>query len=178
MSGQSTQAQNPRKRRRTRNTSISMPAQLPLDLPVKPAQAIAAPEARSHKDKKPKKSLISAPVKRPLIAGQLRKLAVPKPLSIQARKGGSGSTKSDVNRRGNKINKGWGTGGFAGGSDPGVPVDMGEPLNSKDPKQGRDAKSKLKTERKASDGAELWITRKTSYPAYLRSGVAAFIEKG
>lgn len=117
------------------------------------------------------------PVKRPLLPGHVKRLAVPKPVSLALRK--SGSTKEDVNRRGSKISKGWGSGGFdaidtaANGEDLGISTattDKGKAAESKSkPAQGK---------KKAVNSAEVWVTRKTSYSAYMRSGLATFINKG
>lgn len=104
------------------------------------------------------------PKKRKVIPGTLRRLALPRPVSTATRK--SGSTREDVNRRGNKINKGQGTGGFQSAADK---EDVGEAVRAD---EGKEESFKV------PHGAELWINRKTSYPAYLRSGIAAFVEKG
>lgn len=113
------------------------------------------------------------PSKRARLPGRLNKLAVPKPQSLAARKGGSGSTRPDVNRRGNKINKGWGTGGFDT-----IPL-IG--ATTEDIGESTSATGKASSSKSANSvpvGAEMWITRKSSYTAYLKSGVAAFMQKG
>lgn len=124
---------------------------------------------------KKKKKGVPEPTKRPLLPGRLNRLAVPKPQSLAARKGGSGSTRPDVNRRGNKINKGWGTGGFDS-APPAAAVgaeDIGELASDKDKK-----KQLSSSKKSIPEGAEMWITRKSAYSAYLKSGVSAFMQKG
>lgn len=159
-----------------------------------------------------KKKTRAAIKKRPLLPGTVRRLAVPRPVSLAASsKNPSGSTKEDVNRRGNKISKGQGTGGFA--SAPPFPPrtasdtaalgddedeDIGEPTSmaaidlddtvvvGDDDESGSLGGIKDKGKGKEREiaapvrggGAELWVTRKTTYPAYLRAGLAAFSEKG
>jgi hypothetical protein len=155
---------------RRKKTRVSVPAD-DASLSSKPHQFGGLLSATAAKVKKALKKGTLQPTKRQLISGRLNKLAVPKPQSLAARKGGSGSTRPDINRRGNKINKGWGTGGFdttplAGGAKE----DVGEVAgSSREHKQGKPT---------VPVGAEMWITRKSSYPAYLKSGVAAFMHKG
>lgn len=128
--------------------------------------------ASSKKGKRTKKAVRESR-KRPILPGRLNRLAVPKPQSLAARKGGSGSTRPDVNRRGNKINKGWGTGGFDTAPPAGTSTeDIGELASDKD------KKTSSKSNKAAPVGAEMWITRKSAYSAYLKSGVAAFMHKG
>lgn len=159
-----------------KRTRVDSPAATASDVvPTKPAQPAAALSTSVP---------IPEPKKRKSIAGRLNRLAVPKPVSQAAKRTGSGSTKPDVNRRGNKINKGWGTGGF----DAGVPLngdeDLGETVTTKaDPKgKGKateaNAGSDKPNKSEAKNVAELWVTRKTSYPSYLRAGLAAFIDRG
>lgn len=146
--------------------------------PASPAK-VAIPAADISKTKRSKrttnkKAIVLPPSKRPLIPGRLNRLAVPKPQSLAARKSGSGSTRPDVNRRGNKINKGWGTGGFdSAPTDTAVGEDIGQVAAS-----GNDRKGRNGSKNSTPVGAEMWITRKSSYAAYLKSGVSAFMEKG
>lgn len=160
-----------------------------LDSPATTTATKEIVQADPHQSHPPpaKKLHLLEPKKRKPIAGRLNRLAVPKPISLATKRTGSGSTKPDINRRGNKINKGWGTGGF----DAGVPLrgdeDLGEAVNNDtaqaDPKgKGKEkeveATQSAKQSSSAKNMAELWITRKTSYPSYLRAGLAAFVEKG
>jgi hypothetical protein len=134
---------------------------------------LAAGSSRLRKGKATKVKGVLEPTKRQLLPGRLNRLAVPKPQSLAARKGGSGSTRPDVNRRGNKINRGWGTGGFDT-----VPLSAatGEDIGESTAGVGKTASNKPNTS--VPVGAEMWITRKSSYTAYLKSGVAAFMHKG
>jgi hypothetical protein len=159
-----------------------------LDSPA----AIVSEPAKQNQKTTPTKAddipYVLKPKKRKQIAGRLNRLAVPKPISLAAKRTGSGSTKPDINRRGNKINKGWGTGGF----DAGVPLngdeDLGEAVvdptttfPESDPKgkgKGKESTASASKTSSAKNVAELWITRKTSYPSYLKAGIAAFIDKG
>lgn len=129
--------------------------------------------SRTRKGKTAKSKGILQPNKRPLLPGRLNRLAVPKPQSLAARKGGSGSTRPDVNRRGNKINKGWGTGGFDS-----IPLDGTAAEDIGEINTGETNKASNKSIKPVPVGAEMWITRKSSYTAYLKSGVAAFMQKG
>ena len=174
-SGQSSQNVRKRKRTRVEDQKSIIFDNLPEGLPAKPVQAVA--ELRIHKAKENIRTKIPllVPTKRPVIAGRLKRLAVPKPVSLAVRSNSSGSTNPNVNRRGNKINKGWGTGGFDGAKD----VSAVEHARETDEDMSKENdRTNQKASKNNSDGPELWITRKTSYPAYLRSGVAAFMEKG
>lgn len=129
--------------------------------------------SKLKKGKRTKVKGVLKPTKRQSIPGRLNRLAVPKPQSLAARKGGSGSTRPDVNRRGNKINSGWGTGGFDTVPMSGIAAeDIGESTS------GVDKPASNKSNKSVPVGAEMWITRKSSYTAYLKSGVAAFMHKG
>lgn len=155
-----------RKKTRTSITSTGIASQL---------HRLAAPSKSKQGKAGAKSKGVLIPTKRPHLPGRLNRLAVPKPQSLAARKGGSGSTRPDVNRRGNKINKGWGTGGFdttplnAAGT---TTEDIGESTSA----PGKSSSSK--SNKSAPVGAEMWITRKSSYTAYLKAGVAAFMQKG
>ena len=171
----------------------------PTTMPGTSAAATAAAgkaegkQQQKKKKKKQREPVAREPKKRPLLAGTLKRLAVPKPISTVVRKSGSGSTRADVNRRGNKINKGWGTGGFHAG----VPVlpggeDVGTPVGAADKGKGRadaaDAEAPVDADeqqarleeqaRKKVVGEELWIKRAASYPAYMKEGLAAFRSRG
>jgi len=82
--------------------------------------------------------------------GRVQKLGVVKPKTKPQRV--SGTTKQNVSREGAVMNAGQGTGGFGSSS--------AEPRN---------ASGRIE---------EIWVTRKTSYAAYLKKGLAAFIERG
>ena len=185
VSGLSSQNHRKRKRNRTGPDSgapltTEIPVKMLANLPAKPVvEAVVAPTEDKTSKKKtgkvPRKSPLAIPTKRSLIPGRLKRLAVPKPVSLAARKSDCGTTRIDVNRRGNKVNKGWGTGGFGSSVEASESEDAEEPVKLEGVAS---VKGKQKAEKIKPDGPELWITRKTSYPAYLRSGVAAFIEKG
>lgn len=163
-----------RQRKRTRVESQKDGSRKKVVKPFK--ETVTAPAAVPAKQKKDKVAMIvTQPKKRKIIPGQLRRLAVPRPSALKKQKNTSGSTKPNVNRRGNKINNGMGTGGYAVApdiDDIGVPADQAAAADKGKGKEQDD------TEAASKSGAELWITRKTSYPAYLKSGVAAFVEKG
>ena len=168
----------PRPAKRTRLDSPAATTTTTETVQVDSKQPLPPPANKLH---------VLEPKKRKFIAGRLNRLAVPKPISLAAKRTGSGSMKPDINRRGNKINKGWGTGGF----DAGIPLrgdeDLGEAVNNDTAQAGPKGKGKekeveatqsAKQSSSAKNMAELWITRKTSYPSYLRAGLAAFVEKG
>lgn len=153
--------------------------------PVDAAAAAAATATRddAHRHLLRKAKSVSKPTKRERIPGRLKRLAVPHPTASSSRTNQhpSGSTKPDVNRRGNKVNKGWGTGGFLSTADLGTMfADAAQPGIQHDAKGKGRAKDggEVNEKKEMKVAAELWITRKTSYPAYLKSGVAAFVEKG
>ena len=181
------------------SVAADQPAEVSKPVTVAGASAAATTAAAkaANKQQKTKKQrdpvAAREPKKRPLLAGTLKRLAVPKPISTIVRKAGSGSTRADVNRRGNRINKGWGTGGF----EAGVPVlpgaeDVGTPVTAADKGKGRadpadagalvdadEQQARLEEQaRKKVAGEELWIKRAASYPAYLKDGLAAFRSRG
>jgi hypothetical protein len=176
-SAPSANSQNLRQRKRTRVESQQQKDATSSKKVVKPFKETVAPPPKQIEDKVA--MVISQPKKRKTIPGQLRRLAVPRPSALKKQKNSnaSGSTKPDVNRRGNKINNGMGTGGYAVApdflDDIGVPANVTTALEKG---KGKDEGDDLETPARSS--AELWITRKTSYPAYLKSGVAAFVDKG
>ena len=152
-------------------------------LQVTAADKTAAKKA-ARKAAKHAQSAGSLPHKRPLLPGRVKRLGVPRPQSLTVRNS-SGSTKADVNHRGSKITKGWGSGGFdvgvpltaADDEDIGVGVSVTVPVGTKDKGKAKATPNEAK-KAKSQPAAELWVTRRTSFSAYIRSGVAAFVDKG